>query len=379
MPNSKCEQCNGKVKAYNQPSYRHQVFELPKQDFDITEYQVYHGKCSCCEAVTKGKIPATASATQMGPNLLSYISILTGQYHLSVRKVQSLLQSQFGNTFSIGAISEAQGRVSNMLTPTHQALHHAIKKAPIVHVDETTHHRNNQAQTLWVWLASADDIVFQKIMSSRRQECAQYILGKKFNGIAVTDQCGSYNWIDKNKHQFCWAHIIRDLQKMADYSGKGLTANIGEKLVLICKIIFRVQHRYQNKELSKNQYHKRMQRLRKSFNALLFKGKTVPCKRYAGRCAFISKYETSLWVFLSNPDIPLTNNEAERCIRGSVILRKNSYGTSSERGEQFRSRVLSVVETCKKRKISALEVISSIVGAVIRREPYPDVFNLLKT
>jgi len=50
----------------------------------------------------------------------------------------------------------------------------------------------------------------------------------------------------------------------------------------------------------------------------------------------------------------------------------------SERGEQFRSRVLSVVETCKKRKISAFEVISSIVGAVIRREPYPDVFNLLK-
>jgi len=57
---------------------------------------------------------------------------------------------------------------------------------------------------------------------------------------------------------------------------------------------------------------------------------------------------------------------------------KPVYGTSSERGEQFRSRVLSVVETCKKRKISAFEVISSIVGAVIRREPYPDVFNLLK-
>ncbi len=80
-------------------------------------------------------------------------------------------------------------------------------------------------------------------MSSRRQECAQYILGKQFNGIAVTDQCGSYNWIDKNKHQFCWAHILRNLQQMADYSGKGLTANIGKKLVLICKSVFRVQRR----------------------------------------------------------------------------------------------------------------------------------------
>lgn len=135
---------------------------MPKQAFDITEYQVFHGKCSCCAAASKGEIPATASATQMGPNLLSYISVLTGKYHLSIRKIQSLLKSQFGNTFSTGAISEAQGRVSNMLTPTHQALHHAIKTAPLIHVDETTHYRNDLAQTQWVWLASSSDSVFQK-------------------------------------------------------------------------------------------------------------------------------------------------------------------------------------------------------------------------
>ena len=115
----------------------------------------------------------------MGQNLLSYISVLTGQYHLSIRKVQSLLTSQFGATFSTGAISEAQGRVSNMLTPIHQALHSAIKCSPIVNVGETSHHRNTLEQTQWLWLASTEDVVFQKIMSSRRQECAQYILGEK--------------------------------------------------------------------------------------------------------------------------------------------------------------------------------------------------------
>lgn len=203
-------------------------------------------------------------------------------------------------------------------------------------------------------------------------------MGKRFNGIAITDQCASYNWIDKNKHQFFWAHITRNLQNMADYSGKGLTAKIGKKLVLMCKSVFRIQHRYQSKELTENQYHQRMKRLRESFKTLLLKGKSVPCKRYAGRCEFILKHEVSLWVFLSSPAVPLTNNEAERCIRGRVILRKNSYWTSSERGDQFRSRVLSIVETCKKRKVSALDMISNIVGAVIRREPYPDVFNLVK-
>ena len=58
----------------------------------------------------------------MGPRLMSYISVLAGEYHLSIRKIQRLLRAQYGVTFSVGAISEAQGRISSMLTPTHHAL-----------------------------------------------------------------------------------------------------------------------------------------------------------------------------------------------------------------------------------------------------------------
>nr|WP_321459134.1 hypothetical protein [uncultured Vibrio sp.] len=52
----------------------------------------------------------------MGPNLLSYIAVLAGQYHLSLRKIRSLLKEQLGTTFSVGAISEAQTKVASMLT-----------------------------------------------------------------------------------------------------------------------------------------------------------------------------------------------------------------------------------------------------------------------
>ncbi len=69
------------------------------------------------------------------PNLLSHIALLAGQYHLSVHKIRSLLKEQFGTTFSIGAISEAQTRVASMLTPLHQAIKSNIQTAPLVHVD----------------------------------------------------------------------------------------------------------------------------------------------------------------------------------------------------------------------------------------------------
>jgi hypothetical protein len=45
------------------------------------------------------------------------------------------------------------------------------------------------------------------------------------------------------------------------------------------------------------------------------------------------KYSLKRWkeltLFLKHPEVPLTNNEAERTIRHAVMGRKNFYGSSS--------------------------------------------------
>ncbi|EDP99000.1 transposase, partial [Shewanella benthica KT99] len=46
--------------ANSSPSYRHQVFELPKPTLDITEYQLFHGRCQQCNTVSKGALPEEA-------------------------------------------------------------------------------------------------------------------------------------------------------------------------------------------------------------------------------------------------------------------------------------------------------------------------------
>lgn len=375
QPEDCCEACGGKVIPNVHPTRRHQVFELPTSPLMITEYQLFHGRCQSCNVVSNGKLPETAPQGQMGPRLMSYISVLAGAYHLSIKKTQRLLHDQFGITFSTGAISEAQGRISSMLTPIHQALKLHIQQATIIHADETPHQRNGEPKTRWCWLMTSSDAVFQNIRYFRDQYNAKHLLGKVTHAIVVTDQCPSYNWLDTTRHQFCLAHVQRNLQQMADYSGGGQTAHIGCLLVILLKLVFRTQHLYESGQLDEQIWLRRMLRLKHAINTMLKKGAEVPVCRYAGRCKHILKHEEGLWVFLNHPGTPLTNNEAERCIRGSVILRKICYGTSSERGDKFRSRVLSVIETCKKRNLSAIEVICTIVTAVITGQPYPDVFS----
>ena len=99
------------IDVHGGPYYRHQVFDIPKPTVDITGYRLFSGQCRHCKETVKAQKPDNASQGVIGPNLLSYIGVLAGQYHLSVRKIQSLLKEQLGTTFSVGAISETQTKV----------------------------------------------------------------------------------------------------------------------------------------------------------------------------------------------------------------------------------------------------------------------------
>ncbi|MGL5526047.1 MAG: IS66 family transposase, partial [Aeromonas veronii] len=99
---------------------------------------------------------------------------------------------------------------------------------------------------------------------------------------------------------------------------------------------------------------------------------TVLCsKRYRGRCEWLIKDDEMLWRFMSDEDIPLTNNEAERALRGYVLWRKGSYGVCSHRGELFRQRLLSLVETAKRLGRCPQEWLRTVVKACIEKTDYP--------
>ncbi|MCC6136461.1 MAG: transposase, partial [Gammaproteobacteria bacterium] len=50
-----------------------------------------------------------------------------------------------------------------------------------------------------------------------------------------------------------------------------------------------------------------------------------------------------------HPELPLTNNEAERALRHWVILRKLSLGTRTATGSRVFALLASVIDTCRQR------------------------------
>lgn len=78
-----------------------------------------------------------------------------------------------------------------------------------------------------------------------------------------------------------------------------------------------------------------------------------------------------LWQYMTDDDIALTDNEAERAQRGYVLWRKGNYGVWSHRGEQFWQRLLSLVETAKQLGHCPQEWLRAVVRACIEKTDYP--------
>lgn len=181
----------------------------------------------------------------------------------------------------------------------------------------------------------------------RGKDAAKRLLGPTPTGIVVMDQYAGYRFVAPGQRQLCWAHVARNVAAIAD-SSEPINQPIGTRLVLLANSVFRLRHCWECGTLSKERYLRRLWRYRQSWHRQLERGAILCSKRYRGRCQLLIEDDDMLWRFMTDDDIALTNNEAERALRGYVLWRKGSYGVWSHRGEQFRQRILSLVETAKR-------------------------------
>ncbi len=347
FPNAQCS-CGGHVSMDKEPEVRHQVFDLPVPVYSVTEHQIYCGQCTACQLQHHASLPESVPSGQMGPGLISWIVLMSGQFHLSIRKTQRLLAEQWQLKFSIGAICEAQGKANVWLSEHYKDIAENVRSSAVAHADETTHWSMGERAWLWV-LASASSVLFMTHCSRGKKAAAQ-LLGK-FSGFLISDQYVGYDNFDTFKRQLCWAHLIRKFIAMSERCGNG--GKVGKRLLLYARAVVRTRHRFDKKHISEAVYFRRIKRLQWYFEEALEKGTRLRIdSRTANQCRYLLPDVHMCWTFMEDHRIPLTNNFAERALRAYVIWRKLSYSTQSKTGDQFRPMVLSVIHTLQLQGIS---------------------------
>jgi transposase len=232
---SHCQAYGEGLSGEDPQPYRHQVIELPEIKPEVQEYRLHKLECAHCGSSTRAKLPTGVSGRCYGPRLAGWISLMSAEHRQSHRKVVDRLREGFGIRLSGGSINRARQEMSNSVaTAILQARDYALQQ-PVVNCDETGFFRGNQdglnpsKRRGLLWVVVTPLVTCFTVTLSRSKAADQQVLGEAFEEYLGTDRYSSYHWIDPNKRQLCWAHLLRDFQAMAERSGA--SAEISEALL----------------------------------------------------------------------------------------------------------------------------------------------------
>ena len=362
-----CE-CGGAVQSTGKYQ-RHQVHELPRIKPIVTEYQLQIGNCSGCGKLHKAALPLGISSGMLGAAAMAKIATLTSEYRMSKRNVANLFEDFYGLSLSIGTVSNAEQLVSKALQVPVDEAKKFIQQQAVVNSDETSHKEENKK--MWTWVAIASSVAVFAIRASRGAKVIKELLGESFSGILCTDRWSGYSWMAAEFRQVCWAHLMRDFKKISERTAK--SGKTGTALLACGYQMFQYWHQLRDGTLSRQEFQKCMLPIRKSVEALLLGALSCRNSQTVNTCHQLLKVKEALWTFVDTEGIEPTNNLAERVLRWFVIWRKTSFGTQSPKGTSYLERIMTVVATCKLRRVKMLDFVTEAVKAYLFGMPAPSL------
>jgi len=364
---SHCAQCGKRLWGSDPTPHRHQVTELPVIEPVVWEWQQHALMCrdTECGATTRARLPHGVPTGHFGPRVQALVGVFGGAYRLSKRASQGMLSDVFGIRMSLGMVSKLERRTAAAVEqPATEAIDH-VQRAPVAHADETGWRENKKKA--WLWVAATATVAIYLIRARRNMEAARELLGA-FGGLLVTDRFGSYNFVDAERRQACWAHLIRDIEGFRDY---GVRAEVlADKLQKAARALIRYRHLVRDGTMTRAEFRQRAKKHRRAIEKALASGRKYARPEVASVCTEIYKIRASLFTFVDHEGVEPTNNHAEQLLRHAVIWRKTSFGTDSAAGSRFVERMLTVVMSLRLQKRNVLEYVTDACTAALnRREP----------
>ena len=199
--------CDAERRPVGKPA-RHQVAELPEVAVILSEHRLHRLRCPDCGRTTRAELPPEVPTGAFGPRLQAAVATLAVRNRVSRRDTTELLRELFGARISAGSVEAILQRVARALDEPYEDLLGHVRAAPAVNVDETGWRLRGGKRTLWGAL-TRQEAVF-RIAADRHRREAQALLGEEFSGVACSDRWWAYDYLDPQRRQFCWAHLVRD-------------------------------------------------------------------------------------------------------------------------------------------------------------------------
>jgi transposase len=326
---------------------------------DVTRVRLFGGRCACCgERATAPAPSGLEPGSPFGQSIAAVVVYLHYAQAIGLERLAALMGDIFGLAISEGAISNMLARARAPLLAAAATIGATVTASPVVCSDETS--ARVSGKTWWEWVFVGTSAVLHIIRPSRGKAVVTDLFGVIQPLVWVSDMLGSQRG-HAVQWQVCLAHLLRDARYAVQCGDTGFSAPF-KRLLLRAVAIGRRRQTLQDTTLT--QYRADLDRRLDQIMAAVPLGE--PGRKLRKR---IAANRAHLFVFVTNRDVPYTNNVSERHLRPSVIFRKVTNGFRCEWGAETYAAFRSIVSTAKANRASVLDVLRFVLAAKLPIEP----------
>jgi transposase len=379
--------------------------KLSKLGEDITEtleviprrwkvIQTVREKFSCRECETITQPPAPFHVTPRGfagPNLLAMILFEKFAQHQPLNR-QSERYRREGIDLSVSTLADQVGACTAVLAPLHGLIEAHVLSAERLHGDDTTVPILAKGKTITghIWAYVRDDrpfdgrappaALYYASRDRRHEHPARHLHG--FTGILQADAYSGYNELyDPLRPQGaitpapCWAHARRQFFELADIAanarrGKNAApiSPIALEAVKRIDALFDIERRINGQNAEERLLVRREQSapLVAALQGWLREQRTrlSNSSSVAKPIDYMLKRWDRFARFLDDGRICLTNNAAERALRGFALGRKSWLFAGSERGADRAAVMTTLIMTAKLNDIDPQAWLADVLARI---------------
>lgn len=358
---------------------RRQVWELPPVRLQITEHRALHVRCPACQVVSVGTFPPEApSRAQYGPRLRALAVYLVQAQFVPFGRVQQLLADLAGVRLARGALVGWVQQAARVVAPVEAAVKAALRRAPVLHNDETGVRRGGRLA--WAHVASTSRLTHYGIHAKRGSEATDAIgILPDFGGVSMHDGWTSYRHYTGCRHALCNVHHLRELTFLDEEYHQAWAGDLKALLREMRAVADRARAQGL-RQVPTVQRAPLLARYREVLAAGLAANPPPTARRRPGQRGRLAQSparnllgrlllnQDEVLAFLDDLTIPFDNNQAERDLRGLKLQQKVSGCFRSDAGAAAFACLRGYLATLGKQGRALLAALESVFAG---RPLYP--------
>src|SRR5438094_3828746 len=348
--------------------------------------------CRSCETIAQPPAPFHVTPRGFaGPNLLAMILFEKFGQHQPLNR-QSERYAREGIDLSVSTLADQVGACTTVLQPLHALIERHVLTAERLHGDDTTVPILAKGKTVTghIWTYVRDDrpfdgrappaALYYASRDRRHEHPARHL--QAFTGILQADAYSGYNELyDPSRPQgaitsaLCWSHARRQFFELADIAAN---ARRGKNALVISPVALEAVKRIDalfdiERNINGLSAEERL-RVRQERSAPILAALEAWLREERSRLsrsASVAKpidYMLRRWdrfvCFIDDGRVCLSNNAAERALRGFALGRKSWLFAGSERGADRAATMATLIMTAKLNDIDPLAWLADVLGRI---------------